>query len=423
MLFLIALAILVPTGVFSQDPVAFFVSKSTDADASDPLEFENVHLNVGNGFDPDTSTFTVPATGHYMFALSAGAAYGSSLEIEIVQPTNVASNIIRENSNTNGTDTESRIIILNLQQDDVLHVKTETPVASEGEAILTSWGGFLIEAMLGDDHSIFSATTNRSHSTVMMPIFFEDIEIDVGGNYDMLAGGWQAPHNCTVFASYSVAVEPDEVLATNFKGDHMSTELTRMDTSHNGIDVATRAVFMELVMYDYVYVDLWQGEVFGDNRHQTSLVGFMYEPANEADLIAFSVNSIQSLNVGEDYIDLTFPVIRSTEGDLWDAELNRAVCSVPGVYFFQADMSAREHNIYFMVDVDLIQVVEGVENIVGGVRRTSSLHNESDGVSRGFFIHMAVGDEVFLRGNPMSGLFSDTDGQLVFTGILVYPDA
>jgi hypothetical protein len=59
-------------------------------------------------------------------------------------------------------DTRSRVIILSLTENDVLSVRTGTPVASDDEALITSWGGFHIEPALNSSAvSIFSATTEE----------------------------------------------------------------------------------------------------------------------------------------------------------------------------------------------------------------------------------------------------------------------
>ncbi|ELU12475.1 hypothetical protein CAPTEDRAFT_225256 [Capitella teleta] len=400
----------VPSGVYSQGQVAFFVSRSSDASQpEDTLEFDNVHVNIGNGFDPSTSSFVVPFTGHYLFSLSAGVASGSGLEIEIVQPTSVASDIYRLNDNTNGIDTRSRIVILDLNDGDVLTVRTGTPVVSGDEALLTSWGGFYLEEALdAEDMSIFAAATDEIYDDQLAPVMFNDVMINVGEDFEDLSGAYQAPRNCTAFISYTVAQQAGEIAVTTLKGDLSPTELSRMDTSHNGLDMQSRTSLLELVVGDFAYVELARGQVYSDNRHMSSMVGFMYEPA-ENQQTAFTVHRTASLNVGEDPIDLVFQNVRTTEGNLWDEGQNMAVAPQAGIYFFQVDLSAQQHNTYGEVNVDLIQIVDGSPSVIGGVRRTSKIHNERDGLSRGFFVYMKEGDQVYLRGNPMSGLFSDLD--------------
>jgi hypothetical protein len=152
------------------------------------------------------------------------------------------------------------------------------------------------------------------------------------------------------------------------------------------------------------------------------MVGFMYRPEDNEHYVAFTVHRMQSLNVGEDPIDVTFQKVRVNAGDAWDENSNRVVSPESGYYYFQVDMAAQRHATYGQVSVDLIHVVDGVENVVGGVRRTSNTHNDNDGLSKGFILHVEEGEEVFLRANPYSGLFSDLDGQCVFTGFLIYQD-
>lgn len=43
-------------------------------------------------------------------------------------------------------------------------------------------------------------------------------------------------------------------------------QMRRQDTSHNGVDMQTRATLMELVIYDYSWVDLELGGVYSDEE-------------------------------------------------------------------------------------------------------------------------------------------------------------
>lgn len=154
---------------------------------------------------------------------------------------------------------------------------------------------------------------------------------------------------------------------------------------------------------------------------QGSYIGFAYAPADAESTVAWSVYRTQGLNVGENPIKLTFQVVRVNKGEAWNANTHNLTAPISGYYYVHIDSCAQAfQENYNRVNVDLLKIDNEGEHVVCGVRRTSLTHDESDGLSRGCVVHLNVGDILYLRANPWSGLWNDLDGQNVFSGFLVY---
>ncbi len=92
----------------------------------DPVPFDVVFVNQGQGWDIVANTYTVIADGVYYIDITAGMVANFPTKLELLVNGVVQTNILRESSNHNNIDTRSRSIILRLTQNQVVRLRLPT---------------------------------------------------------------------------------------------------------------------------------------------------------------------------------------------------------------------------------------------------------------------------------------------------------
>jgi hypothetical protein len=105
-------------------PVSWCVaSETTYAGTTDPVPFDVVLTNEGNGWNAITNIFTVPVTGVYYIHMTAGIYYPYPTKMELLVNGVVKANVYRSSVTHNNVDTRSRAIILPLNENDQLKIR------------------------------------------------------------------------------------------------------------------------------------------------------------------------------------------------------------------------------------------------------------------------------------------------------------
>lgn len=136
----------------AQNRVAFYVTRNSDWEdslAMDPVTFNGVHVNQGNGWGAEVSNYyTVPVSGYYLITMSAGALPQKRVDVRLYQNDDYIFDIYRQSLAHQGFDTLSRTGIFNFQAGDRLRLRAigNTGLHSTVEGYETSFGGMLLSA-------------------------------------------------------------------------------------------------------------------------------------------------------------------------------------------------------------------------------------------------------------------------------------
>jgi len=133
------------------DSVAFFVARSnswSDNTALDPVPFDRVAVNEGNGWGADglDNFFVSPATGYYFVMMSAGAQNLNRVDVRLYINDEYTADIYRQSMVHQGTDFLSRNIIVHLKEGDRMRWRAvaSTSLYSSSGGLETSFGGFML---------------------------------------------------------------------------------------------------------------------------------------------------------------------------------------------------------------------------------------------------------------------------------------
>ena len=113
--------------------------------AGGAIKFNDVSLNVGNGYNPSTGMFTAPIGGLYQFSATYLQQTGYSSHVRMMKGSSVVSDI---HSNHKNYDQLSKTILVVLAKGDTFWVKLEksSNYAVHGGSRYTEFGGFLLSA-------------------------------------------------------------------------------------------------------------------------------------------------------------------------------------------------------------------------------------------------------------------------------------
>ena len=111
----------------------------------DPVPFDIVLSNEGNGWSVVTNIYLVPAAGVYYLSITAGIVPNDNTLMELLVNGDVKASIYRSGTTHNGVDTRSRAIILSLQTNDQLTIRLPSDYALYSDSSrITAFSGFRI---------------------------------------------------------------------------------------------------------------------------------------------------------------------------------------------------------------------------------------------------------------------------------------
>ena len=103
--------------------VAFSVARETTFSGSiNPVQFDVTLYNEGFDYDDISHSFIAPSAGVYYFSYSLGLIAGGRARLTLYKNDEPLVNILRESTIHTGTDTIGRSVMMELDEDDTVHI-------------------------------------------------------------------------------------------------------------------------------------------------------------------------------------------------------------------------------------------------------------------------------------------------------------
>ena len=137
---------------YRNDPISWCVLWAQDInlqifDPIDPVRFNAVLVNQGSGWKEASNMFITPLTGVYYIQLTAGIFNNSPTKMELLVNGYLIINVFRQFTSHEHWDTQSRAIILRLEQNDTVRVRLPSGYTlNTNEYEYTGFAGFRIYA-------------------------------------------------------------------------------------------------------------------------------------------------------------------------------------------------------------------------------------------------------------------------------------
>ena len=237
--------------------ITFCVALSTSTNvATGIVNFPFISVNVGNGWNNSTNTFTAPRNGTYVFSLSVGLQSGKSYYVYVEVGSSDAYELISTSNARNGTDTASRTFALSLTSGDTVYVSISTPtklISDVGSE--TSFAGFLYEPLNGLKVIWSVHQTSFYMRGPYNPFPFNSVSVNVGN-------GWKVANN-TFIVPYAGVYQLHLTCTTDTNGtvDYRLmwnglayASIYSNTTKNNGMDTKSRAIMIEAAVGDTFHV-------------------------------------------------------------------------------------------------------------------------------------------------------------------------
>ena len=111
--------------------------------ANDAIKFNDVSINVGNGYNPGTGKFTAPVDGIYLISVSYLQQDGYTSHVRLIKDGAMYTEL---HSNNKGYDQLSKTVLIQLKKDENIWVRLEksSAYAIYGSSRYTTFSGYLI---------------------------------------------------------------------------------------------------------------------------------------------------------------------------------------------------------------------------------------------------------------------------------------
>ena len=110
----------------------------------DPVTYDQVLVNLGNGWNSSANTVTIPRTGYYFLHVGAGIHSGFSSVIYLYVNNNRQFRMLHWSNNQNGVDTMSRSGILHLSSGDQVKIICDSNGFYSDGGLQSIFIGFLL---------------------------------------------------------------------------------------------------------------------------------------------------------------------------------------------------------------------------------------------------------------------------------------
>ena len=111
--------------------------------ADDAIKFNDVSINVENGYDPSTGHFTATVDGIYLISMSYLQKNGYTSHVRLIKDGAVYTDL---HSNNKSYDQLSKTVLIQLKKDENIWVRLEksSAYAIYGSSRYTTFSGYLI---------------------------------------------------------------------------------------------------------------------------------------------------------------------------------------------------------------------------------------------------------------------------------------
>ena len=111
--------------------------------AHDAIKFNDVSLNIGNGYNPSTGKFTAPVDGVYQISFSYLQQQGYTSHVQLIKDGNVYTQL---HANHKSYDQLSKTVLIQLKKGQTVWIRLvkSSGYAVHGRSKYTTFAGYLI---------------------------------------------------------------------------------------------------------------------------------------------------------------------------------------------------------------------------------------------------------------------------------------
>ena len=393
---------------FTAQAALFCATTNLSSSASDPLIFEQVTAQRGQGYNLSTGYFKIPTNGTYLFHITSSLHAGkyANVLISCQTPSKMLSNLYRTSAVQNGVDLASGAFMLTLTKNDTILLDLNAGFIR----MTSSWSAFLLDNLMFPLIIFCAQLINNDYSNPGK-IAFETATVNVGGSWNSLTNTFKASKNGTYV--FSLTITPSSrytakvgIVVNNVDDVYQMVYLmcSCCCCPLNGYDTTSKTLVLSLNASDIVYARNYDS-LYNNNYYMTSFAGFLYEPLNGRKVI-WSVSLNRDL-IGQ-YSPLPFQAVLVNIGDGWKNTTSKVIVPYAGVYQMHLTATSQPYN---PVEYTLMWNDVAFASIV----ITSTVYNNIVTRSRAVMVEASAGDIFYIAATNFTKLHSATS----FTGYLL----
>ncbi|KAK2154654.1 hypothetical protein LSH36_261g01041 [Paralvinella palmiformis] len=258
----------------------FSVARQSGYDVYGELPFTEVLVDVGHSWDNNTR-YKIKKAGLYLFTFTCGIVDDGGVRAQVKSNRKgVLSEIYRKNTNYNGEDTLSTVVMGNLEDGDFVYIDfLEGELYSDSDRQI-SFGGFHYSPRDGSQHawSVYRTKKEEPLFGPKDPLPFQGAHVNTGLFDDDHVHITQSG---IYFIQLTVGVQERETMEAFIIRDDTRTEavISRGDRGHNGADIMGQGLILELSAGNTLKVVLADSSgLYSDNDKQTIFTGLLLLP-------------------------------------------------------------------------------------------------------------------------------------------------
>ena len=228
----------------------FSVARQSGYEGSGAIPFDDILVDTGANYW-NGANYMIQTTGIYLFTLSCGAKPGVSANIKIRTSSRILGEITRTSTSHNAEDTMSITLMGTLYAGDYVYADLSSGSIYSDSERQTYFGGFHYHPVEGSQHA-WSVNRTRPFASGVDPVDpfpFEGAEVNIPTDlYSFTDHHVHISQSGLYYVHLTVGVYTGNNLEAFIVRDISKTEaeITRSSTSHNGVDMASQGLLIEL---------------------------------------------------------------------------------------------------------------------------------------------------------------------------------
>ena len=216
------------------------------------VRFHSINILVDTGANYWNGTrYMIQTDGIYLFTLSCGVRPGMSSNIEIRTSSTILGEISRTSTSQNAEDTMSITLMATLNAGDYVYADLVSGSIYSDSERQTYFGGFHYHPVEGSQQawSVYRVNSLSSGVDPIDPLPFEEAYVNIPTNtYSFTDDHVHIRQSGLYYVHLTVGVKPGDPIEAFIVRDISKTEaeITRSSTSHNGQDMASQGLLIEL---------------------------------------------------------------------------------------------------------------------------------------------------------------------------------
>ena len=381
-----------------------------------PVHYNQIPINIGNGYDQFTNTFHPPGSGLYWFHFDIYPDQSGKVDYTLLDSTTRISTSIYTNKNP--TSVVSQTDLRTLQPQSRLHMSSQHPsyVWEDGMHDMT-WGGFNIDVISTNPPIAFHVTQTYKLTTKNVGLRyrypFDVVLVNSGHCWDSNKYTFIAVVGGVYIFSYSSSTTSQNIDLNMEIFNSSSKEVVKIPlcskmTAGDAIYYVSGSAVAMLNEGDLAYIAKEENEFSLNefNTDRTSFKGFLYAPPYNI-FVAWCAQGIGLSNsaVFDKHDFMNF-------GSAFNKKTKKVTIPIGGIYYitFQAKLS----NIY---NSEIVLEVDQKQQIEIKLKQTF-FPRELSTTGRSFQLRLHKGNSLSLKIQP---LLPQTQASLLFAGFLIAP--